>query len=61
MNIADILRGQQALLSGTGLTDEELIRADVAPLVAGSPAPDELFTPGDLLVILQKVLGQASY
>ena len=61
VNIADILRGQQALLSDTGLTDEELIRADVAPLVAGSTAPDEQFTPGDLLVILQKVLGQASY
>jgi YVTN family beta-propeller protein len=61
INIADILRGQQALLSGAGLTDEELIRADVAPLVAGSPDPDGQFTPGDLLVILQKVLGQASY
>jgi len=60
VDVADVLRGQQALL-GDGLTPEELNRADVAPLSGGSPDPDGQFTPGDLLVILQKSLGQASY
>jgi hypothetical protein len=36
-------------------------RADVAPLVAGTPVPDGQITIADLLVILRKGRGQVNF
>jgi hypothetical protein len=61
VNAADILIGQQVLGGTATLTPLQLIHGDVAPLVSGTPAPDGLFTLGDLLVIQRKVLGVISF
>jgi hypothetical protein len=55
VNVADVLLAQLALQGKYSLTDSQLLRADVAPRVAGSPAPDAQFNAGDLLVIMQLV------
>jgi len=36
-------------------------RVDIAPVMAGTPSPDNQLTPGDLVVVEQILLGQASY
>jgi len=53
MNVADLLWGLQELRGSRTLLPEEACHADVAPLVAGVPAPDELFNTGDLAVLLR--------
>jgi hypothetical protein len=61
VNVADILLGQQVLGGTATLTPLQLVHGDVAPLVSGTPAPDGLFTLGDLLVIQRKALGVISF
>jgi hypothetical protein len=56
VDVVDIYLAQRALLGQTTLTPAELLRADVAPLQNGEPAPDGQFTPGDMLVISRKAL-----
>lgn len=41
--------------------DAQKARADVAPLVAGTPVPDGQITIADLLVILRKGRGQINF
>jgi hypothetical protein len=43
------------------LVEDQKARVDIAPVIAGSPSPDNQLTPGDLVVVEQIVLGQASY
>ena len=61
VNVADVLPGTQALSGVTTLTSSQLLHGDVAPLVGSIPAPDGFFTPGDLMVIQRKVLGQINF
>ncbi len=61
VDIADILLGQEILLGIVSPTSAQLQRGDVAPLVAGVPAPDGVFDIGDLLVIQQKVSQQITF
>ena len=61
VDIRDILLAAQVLSGTTSLTPEQLIHADVAPLVSGSPSPDGLFTTGDFVVIQRKALGLINF
>jgi subtilisin family serine protease len=61
VDAADILLLKRAVLGLTVLADDQKARVDIAPLMAGSPAPDNRVTPGDLLVVEQILLGLASY
>ena len=50
----DVLLAQRALLDDQfSLSEQQELHADVAPLVAGVPEPDELFNSGDLAVLLR--------
>jgi len=53
LDVADLLWGLQGLQGSRTLLPEEQCHADVAPLVAGVPEPDELFNSGDLAVLLR--------
>ncbi len=61
VNTADFLIGVRILLNLYSPTPGQLARADVAPLVAGQPAPDGLFKLGDLLLIQRKTLGLVNF
>lgn len=61
VNAADVLYGLQVLGGAGSLTPIEFVHGDVAPLIGGIPAPDELFTLGDLIVIQRKALGLISF
>jgi lysophospholipase L1-like esterase len=53
LDVADLLWGLQGLQGSRTLLPEEACHADVAPLVAGVPEPDELFNTGDIAVLLR--------
>ena len=61
VNVADILLGKQVLSGSSTLPPLQFKHGDVAPLIGGIPVPDDFFTPGDLLVIQRKALGQISF
>lgn len=56
-----MLLATQIALGLKTLTADELAHGDVAPLVAGVPAPDGVIDAGDLLVIQRKVSGLVSF
>ncbi|MGD2055631.1 MAG: S8 family serine peptidase [Gammaproteobacteria bacterium] len=58
VNAADVLLGTRAILKLDTLTGDQLARADIGPLVSGTPSPDGLFTAGDLQLIQQIALQQ---
>jgi lysophospholipase L1-like esterase len=53
VDVADLLWGLQGLQGSRTLLPEEECHADVAPLAAGVPGPDELFNTGDIAVLLR--------
>ncbi|HUT41620.1 MAG TPA: SGNH/GDSL hydrolase family protein [Gammaproteobacteria bacterium] len=57
VNVVDLLWAQQTLHGSRALDPAQTLHADVAPLVAGIPAPDGTFNAGDLSVILRIALG----
>jgi hypothetical protein len=57
VDVADLLLAQRALLGQITLTTDQLLHADVAPLLSGIPDPDGFYNLGDVLVIERKVLG----
>ena len=57
VDTADVLIATRILLDQRPASPQELLAIDVAPLVAGVPAPDGLFTAGDVSLIQQKALG----
>lgn len=61
VDLADILLGKQILNGEVSPTASQILRADVAPLVGGTPAPDGFFDAGDLLIIMRKVSGEISF
>jgi hypothetical protein len=61
VNGADILIGLRLLLGFDTATTEHLLRADVAPLVNGAPAPDGRLTVADLQVIQRKIFGLVEF
>lgn len=61
VNVVDVLLGLRALFGQITLTPDQLLRADVAPVVGGFSTPDGLFTPGDLVVIERKALGLMTF
>jgi thermitase len=61
VNAADVLLLTRALLGLYTLEDDQEARVDIAPVIAGTPSPDNHVTPGDLVVVEQILLGQASY
>ena len=61
VNVADLLLGQRVLIGLDTLSPEQLITADVAPLIAGTPSVDGTFNLADLLVISRKVMGIVSF
>ena len=60
-SVVDILLATQIALGLKTPTADEMLHGDVAPLVAGVPAPDGVFNAADLLLIQRKVLGLVSY
>ena len=61
VNAADIILLMRAVLGLNTLQDDQKARVDIAPVVAGVPAPDNKVTLGDLLVVERILLDQASY
>jgi subtilisin family serine protease len=61
VNVADVVLLTRAVLGLTTLADAEQARVDIAPVVAGTPVPDNQVTLGDLLLVEQILLGLASY
>ena len=59
VNVADVLLAMQGMLGAT-LTDDQLTRGNVAPLINGLPEtvdPLEALDAADLLLITEKALG----
>jgi len=61
VNAADIVLLMRAVLGLNTLQDDQKARVDIAPVVAGVPAPDNKVTLGDLLVVERILLDQVSY
>jgi hypothetical protein len=61
VSIADALRALQIAVGNITPTADDLIFGDVAPQVAGVPAPDGRIGVDDALLILKKVAGLASF
>jgi hypothetical protein len=64
VDTADMLLASRAILGLVTLTNAELARGNVAPLVNGTPQPpaiDDGFDLADLLLIERKALGEVSY
>ena len=61
INAADIILLTRAVLGLTTLEDDQKVRVDIAPVIAGIPTPDKQVTLGDLLVVERILHGQASY
>jgi subtilisin family serine protease len=61
VNAADILKLTRALMKLEMLSTEEEARVDIAPVIAGTPAPDGKITVGDLTVVQQILLGTTSH
>ena len=61
VNILDILLGQQILAGIIPLTADHMNHGDVAPLISGTPSPNEVFNVGDLVVIQRKALGLITF
>ena len=63
VNAADVLIASRAALDLVTLSNEQLARGNVAPLVGGQPAsaPDDDFNVADLLLITGKATGAMSF
>lgn len=61
VDVRDLLLGYRVLAGTALLTQDQLLRGDVAPLSSGAPSPDGLFNLGDLLVIQRKAIGAISF
>jgi len=61
VNTADIILAMRILMDALSPTPDQLLRADVAPLVSGAPVPDGQVTVGDYVVLVQKVFGVVSF
>lgn len=61
VDAGDLLLLTRAVLGLTVLADDQKARVDIAPVIAGTPAPDGRLTPGDLVVVEQILLGQSGY
>ncbi|MEE9342329.1 MAG: M14 family zinc carboxypeptidase [Gammaproteobacteria bacterium] len=61
VNAVDLLIATRILNGQISINAAQLAHGDVAPLVAGQPAPDGVFTLGDLVVIQRKALGLISF
>lgn len=61
VNVVDMLLATQIALGLKTPTADEMLHGDVAPLVAGVPAPDGVFNAADLLLIQRKVFALVNY
>jgi hypothetical protein len=63
VDTADVLLASRAVLGLVTLSDAELVRGNVAPLVNGTPQPviNDPFNVADLLLIERKSVGAVSY
>ena len=61
INIADVYKGMRAALGQQVLLPDEKLRADVAPVVAGIPVPDDVVDAADVVILLRMVLGGLYY
>ena len=63
VNVVDILLATRAALGSLTLSDTQLSRGNVAPLIAGTPVYDPVgfINAADLLLIQRKVIGEVSY
>jgi len=61
VNVVDLLLATQMALGLKTPTADEMLRGDVAPLVAGVPTPNGVFDTGDLMLIQRKVFGLVSF
>jgi hypothetical protein len=63
VDTADVLLATRAVLGLVTLTDAELARGNVAPLVNGTPQPPlvDVFDSADLLLIERKALGEIAF
>ncbi len=57
VDVADVLLATQAASGQRTLNAAQAARADVAPLAAGTPSPDGNVNAADVLLILEKSLG----
>lgn len=58
---ADLIKATQFVFNLSTPMEAEMLRGNVAPLVAGIPAPDNLFNTADLLLIQRKIFGLVSF
>ncbi len=61
VNVGDLLISIRILQGLITATTEQLLHADVAPLVSGSPAPDSVITLGDIEVLERKIQGLVNF
>ena len=61
VNAIDLLMATQIVLGIKNPTYNEKLHADVAPLVAGKPAPNGVVDTGDLIVLQRKVFGLVGF
>lgn len=58
VNAIDVLLATRAALGIIALSPDQLLHGDVAPLLAGMPAPDGKFNTADVLLINRAALGE---
>ena len=61
VDVRDLLLMTQFVLGLATPDTNQMIHADVAPLSAGTPAPDGSINVGDQIVLMRKVLGLVSF
>ena len=61
MDITDALRAMRITTGLVTATPQDLLHGDVAPLVNGVPAPDNVINVADALLILRKLVGLVSF
>ena len=57
VDVVDVLWGMQTVLGSRTLDAAQMAHGDVAPRVAGVPAPNGVFNTGDVLLILRAAMG----
>ena len=61
VDVVDILVTSKIVLGLQAATNDQLIKADVAPLTNGVPTPDGVINAGDFLLIQRKALGVITF
>jgi len=61
VDVSDALRALRIAVGTVAPTSDDLLRGDVAPLVNGRPAPDDIINVNDAILILKKAVNLVTF